>query len=566
MSAHTLYALNLQALAEGSPAAAALVRDAAPDDLSIVTAQSGAPVLEQGGRALDSRRDPEAEAERLAVRWAAQRVVLAGLGTGYLAEALLRSTILTEIVVDRPGLLAAAMRARDLREILSRVPVTFPALLRHPADLALLRARADAIVSHGPSVAASPDLRALVATWPTMRVARRLPRVLVVGPVYGGSLEVARSTANAFDAAGADTRLFDASEYASGYHALGALPVASAARMTLQNALADVVGDAVARLAAEWKPDLVFALAQAPLGPAALGALRDLGTTTAFWFVENARVLRYWPQVAPHYDFFYAIQRGRFLEQLADAGARAPAYLPLACDPERHVPVGLSDAERARFGADVSFAGAPYLNRRRLFASLGDVGLRLWGAGWSDPALAPLAAEGGRTFTLDEMIRIFAATRINLNVHSAEHVDGLDPQPDYVNPRTFELAACRAFQIVDRREPLAELFDDEQVVSFSDVAELRALIRRYLADGSAREAVAIRAQSRALAEHTYRHRVTTVLRQTIAPELAAAALAGNQAESLDTALARLERASSEMSDEEATLRIVREVAAGWSLR
>jgi len=566
MSAHTVFDGNLSALAGRSPAAASLVRSAAPEDVSIVVSQTGMPVIEGAGRALDSRRDPIADGERTAVRWAGQRVVLAGFGTGYLADALLRAAELTAIVVDRPGLLAAAMRARDLGPVLARVPVTFPELLRHAVDLAQLRAGADALVPHGPSVAASPSLAALVDRWPSMRVARRLPRVLVVGPVYGGSLEIARSAARAFEAAGAVTRLFDASDHADGYHALGRLPVAAHACTTLQNALADVVGDAVVHVASEWKPDLVFALAQAPLGPSALERLRHRGVTTAFWFVENARVLAYWPQVAPHYDYFYAIQPGRFLEQVAAAGSPSAAYLPVACDPERHAPIVLTEAERVRFAADVSFAGAPYLNRRRIFTSLADVGLRLWGAGWNDPVLAPLAAEGGRAFGLDEMVRIFSASRINLNVHSAEHVDGLDPDPDYVNPRTFELAACRAFQIVDRRDPLAALFDEHEIVSFSSIPELRALIQRYTKDDEARERIAEAARLKALAEHTYCHRMTAVMRQTLAPELAAAALAGLQTESLEEAVARTERSSPQMTDDEAMLRIVREVAAGWSLR
>jgi spore maturation protein CgeB len=224
--------------------------------------------------------------------------------------------------------------------------------------------------------------------------------------------------------------------------------------------------------------------------------------------------------------------------------------------------MALTPAERIRFEADVSFAGSPYLNRRHIFAALTDLCLRLWGPGWSDPLLAPLVADGGKAFTADEMVRIFAGTKINLNVHSAEHVHGLDPEPDYVNPRTFELAACQAFQLVDRRTPLPDLFAGDEIEAFSSVSELRGLIVRYLADEEARRTVATRARARALAEHTYSHRMERVLRDTLSPELTAAALAGVKAESLDEAIVRAGQ-NPVMERDETLLLAVREVQRTW---
>ena len=140
----------------------------------------------------------------------------------------------------------------------------------------------------------------------------------------------------------------------------------------------------------------------------------------------------------------------------------------------------LTPEERERYGADVSFAGSAYLNRRHTLAALTDCGLRVWGPEWQKTPLAGVTAEGGRRFTLEEMAKISAATRINLNLHSAEHVSGLDPDPDYVNPRTFELAACGAFQLVDARDPLPDLFTAEEVATYTSVPQLRELIAHYL--------------------------------------------------------------------------------------
>lgn len=562
----SLFERNLAALSARSPDTASVVAAIAgrPSAWTVAHSHAGDPIVECDGRPLDSRRHPRDAAARSAAEAAARRLVVAGFGTGYFAEALrARGLDVAAIIESEPACLAAAMRARDLHDLLAAVPVVLTTALKDVVEMATCRARADVIVPHGPSVALSADLAAICAAWPAMRVARRRPRVLVVGPIYGGSLEVARSAKAACSSLGVDARLFDCTVFADAHHALGGLDVPKLPRQALQGGLASVVSDAVLNVAHEWKADLVFALAQAPMVPSALERLRAIGVPSAFWFVENHRILTYWRDVARAYDWFYAIQENGFLEKLADAGAEHPVYLPVACDPERHRPLTLTSDEQARFGSAVSFAGSPYLNRRRMFTSLADLDLKLWGAGWDDPLLARFVAEQGRSFDIDDMVKVFCASAINLNLHSANHVVGLDPEPDFVNPRTFELAACGAFQLVDRRDPLPALFAGDELAVFDNAAEMRAKVQWYLANDDERVAMAARARQRALGEHTYAHRMRQVLRDTLSPELAAAAFAGTPAESLDEAIVRLERESPRLATPEAVLRIVREVNVAW---
>jgi spore maturation protein CgeB len=398
----------------------------------------------------------------------------------------------------------------------------------------------------------------------------RPPRVLVVGPIAGGSLETARSTARACQAAGAETRLLDFSPFAGGMDAFARAGVSPANRTRLRGELAKLLGEAVVATADEWRPDLMLALAQAPIGGSVCARLKAAGVTTAFWFVENHRVLRYWLQSAKHFDVFFAIQDEPFLTQLRDAGAPKAVYLPTACDPDRHAPAALTDAERRRFGAEISFAGAPYINRRRILLGLNDLAPRIWGEGWASTEVAHLAAEAGARFDLGEMIRIFSASNINLNIHAANHVEGLDPDPDYVNPRTFELASCGAFQLVDRRQPLATLFAEDEIVTFASIVELRRLIAHFRSRHEEREALAAKARARALAEHSFVHRVRQIFEHTLPPQLLPAARAAGPGErrsagqaagsSLADSIQRLERQSPKMTADEAMLRILQQIA------
>ena len=400
---------------------------------------------------------------------------------------------------------------------------------------------------------------------------RRRPRVLVAGPIYGGSLETARSTARACEAIGADARLLDFDPFGAGWHTIERMSASADHRAKIQAGYAQVLGDMVVASAAEWRPDLVIALAQAPLNASVCAKLRGAGIKVAFWFVENFRVLTYWKHVAKDYDAFFAIQDGPFLDMLRQAGSPKAVYLPTACDPDRHRPVVLTPVERQRFGSDVSFAGAPYLNRRRMLMGLIDLHPRIWGEGWVGTELERFVAERGARFNLEEMIRIFAATKINLNIHSANHVDGLDPDPDYVNPRTFELAACEGFQLVDARLPLPAMFADDEMITFGSIPELRALIAHYLKRPDERSAIAKRARARVVAEHSFAHRVRRIFEEMLPAELQPAAGAATphratQARtpaqgpgSLADAISTLERTASKMSSDEALLRLLKHV-------
>lgn len=167
------------------------------------------------------------------------------------------------------------------------------------------------------------------------------------------------------------------------------------------------------------------------------------------------------------------------------------------------------------FGADLSFVGAGYANRRRLFPALlrHPWSFKLWGNEWegAEDLRSVIQLNGARIDTATCM-KVFNATAINLNLHSTTG-EGLDPQADFVNPRTFELAACGAFQLVDHRSHLPECFTDREIVSFRDFGDVPALVTKWLGDQAARRAIAHAARERVLAAHTYAHRMQDLLGQ-----------------------------------------------------
>jgi len=337
-------------------------------------------------------------------------------------------------------------------------------------------------------------------------------RVLLVPPLYGGSLPVARFCGRALAGMGHMVETFEAPDFHGAFTALKGLRVTSERLTHLENAFLGVVSQAILAKVETFEPDLVLALAQAPLGAQALRRLRRDGVPTAMWFVEDWRVFTYWRGYAPLYDFFAVIQEDPFLGELEAVGQPNALYLPLAADPQFHRPLDLTPGERRTWGAQVGFMGAGYPNRRRAFRHLAHHDFKIWGTEWEgDSALARRVQMQGRRVSPEECVKIFNATLVNLNLHSSVQAERLVSGGDFVNPRTFELAACGAFQLVDRRTLLDDLFWSDELATFETMAELEERIQYFLAHPEERVEYARRARARVLAEHTYAHRMEALL-------------------------------------------------------
>jgi spore maturation protein CgeB len=259
--------------------------------------------------------------------------------------------------------------------------------------------------------------------------------------------------------------------------------------------------------------DVLICMAQAPISPRVLTELRRRGVITVLWFVEDYLRFTYWKEVAKYFDYVFTIQKGDCIEAIRKAGAGSVHYLPTACDPILHTPLKLSGEERERWGSPLSFVGAGYYNRRQTFSGLSHLPFKIWGTEW--PSCKPfdkMVQESGRRLTPEEYIKIFNATDININLHSSNERDAIDPTGDFLNPRIFELACSGAFQLVDERSLLPEAFKvGEEIITFASLEDLKEKINYYRDRPEERARIAEKARARALRDHTYDKRLEQML-------------------------------------------------------
>ena len=488
----------------------------------------GLPTLAVGGVPLQHVVDPVADAERWARGMverldavAATRVVIVGCGFGYHVEAL-AARFAGGIVVVEPDLavLRAALAARDLSRLLGRIELVADGD-DAGEDESNGAGERTLVVGHAPAllVPGGPYRRAL-QTWQAeaARSGLRL-KVLVVTPLYGGSWPIAGYAARALTELGHETHLLDLAPFHDAFQGLERFGARRKQRRVLEAGFCDVMAAGIAATVDALEPDLVLALAQAPLNAAALDAIGKRGVLRALWFVEDYRVMTYWRELARHYDHVFTIQTDACLDAMAEVTDARLAYLPCGFDPRVHRPLVLEADEQRELGSDVSFVGAGYRNRRIAFRRFLDLDFKIWGSDWAGADdLARVVQRSGARVDTDDSVRIFNASKINLNLHSSTYHEGVDPRGDFVNPRTFELAGAGAFQLVDRRALMRPLFTEGHELAVVDsVAAMRDATAYYLAHEDERLAMADRARQRALAEHTYRRRIEDLLAAVVGP-------------------------------------------------
>ena len=156
---------------------------------------------------------------------------------------------------------------------------------------------------------------------------------------------------------------------------------------------------------------------------------------------------------------------------------------------------------------DVSFVGEAYGGRRATIQRLAHHGInvRAWGRGW--PA--------GR-LSQSEMIEVFAASRVNLNLSASSRFSRLSrtrrlrPQ---VKGRVFEVTGCGGLLLTDMAPGLDECFLlGQEIVVFRDTNQLVRRVRRLLSNEDERSEIAQAGHRRVLRDHTYQSRLAAIFR------------------------------------------------------
>lgn len=275
----------------------------------------------------------------------------------------------------------------------------------------------------------------------------------------------------------------------------------------------------VKRLLAEVKnfsPDIVLTLCgpKSYLPIEMVRGIRKMRVPVAVWFVDDPYAIDNALEVATEYDYVFSIDSG-CVPYYQEKGCERVYHLPLGTDPDIFNPFQVHPT----YHSDICFVGTGYKNRLHffdeLFANLSHVRVNLVGHFWEQLTIPHSCDVKLRRKWINshEAARYYNGAKIVLNIHRS-HDDPLigknqSGAPGFsINNRTFDITACRSFQLIDYRPDLELFFRPvEEIDFFESPKECADKIQRYLLDSNLREQMTEKAFRRTLENHTFLQRL-----------------------------------------------------------
>ena len=199
------------------------------------------------------------------------------------------------------------------------------------------------------------------------------------------------------------------------------------------------------------------------------------------WFVEDFRLFNIGKRWLLFMIFLLLFKKEPFITELNKIGQNNVLYFAPWLPSLESMKNQSVRKDTMEYGSEIGFLGPAIQTEDWLFRPLANKDFKIWGSDWdNEEILKNNIQRNGERISEQESVRIYNATKININLHSSIHTDKLVSGGDFVNPRTFELAAIGAFQLVDERQLLGELFEKDEVATFNSIHDLYSKIDYFL--------------------------------------------------------------------------------------
>ncbi|MGG6311754.1 CgeB family protein [Paenibacillus macerans] len=274
------------------------------------------------------------------------------------------------------------------------------------------------------------------------------------------------------------------------------------------------------------RPDLVLVMNSLHVFPeghaSQVERIREMGIRTAVWFVDDPYFTDDTIPLAPCYDVVFTHEI-ECVPLYRSIGCPEVYHLPLAANPHVFRPV----PAKPEYRYDVCFIGNAFWNRvdlfERLVSFLEDKRVLIAGGHWERlphfEQYSPFIRQGW--VPAEETVNYYNSSKIVLNIHrptqaGQDNRNGRDTPGGSINPRTYEIAGCGAFQLTDVRKDLVAYYHPGyDIETFQDIEELESKIRYYLEHEEERRLIAWRSLWTTRSVHTYADRVARLLEMMV---------------------------------------------------
>lgn len=274
----------------------------------------------------------------------------------------------------------------------------------------------------------------------------------------------------------------------------------------------------------KYNPEYVFTLHGCHMTSDCVERIKSYGAKTGIWFVDDPYDLDESKERLYGYDYIFTNEEG-CVPIYQKLGYKESYNLALGVGeqyyfPEPVIPKSLQN----QYSSDICFVGSPFPKRVELLQILHnhfpEKVIRVIGPFWQ-PLLPRGVEVVNHHVTPEEVRKYYSNAKIVLNIHREynEHLyslqnlnqDGIRALS--LNNRTFDIAACKVFQLVDERKSLAKYYDlQSEIVTYANSRELIQKIRYYLKRSFEMKRIAMNAYQRTMEEHRMCHRLEEMFR------------------------------------------------------
>lgn len=270
-------------------------------------------------------------------------------------------------------------------------------------------------------------------------------------------------------------------------------------------------------LVSSYKPELLLTFTGFGFPTDLLQSFRNKGIKLAVWLTEDPYYIDHTINLVNSFDFVFTIDSSA-KEIYENRGHRQVHHLPLGTNPDVFKPKTVEE----KYKSDICLVGYPYPDRIkyvRYILQYTNFKVLLVGE-WKAYArrlrrLKNVTIHDG-WISPPTVANYYNGSKIILNSHRPVNlVYNQNKQKiigKSINNRTFDVASCGSFQLIDFKEDLPKHFKEgEEIIAFRNFEELLEKTKYYMNAEEERKIIAKKARIRVLKEHTFQHRLNQII-------------------------------------------------------
>ncbi|WHY97944.1 glycosyltransferase family protein [Peribacillus simplex] len=275
----------------------------------------------------------------------------------------------------------------------------------------------------------------------------------------------------------------------------------------------------IINISKRYKPDIaLYFTSGTNLEPQKIKQLKRMGIRTALWLTDDPYYIDITKFIVSHFDIIFT-QEKNCISLYKSYGCNKVHFLPLAADSHVFQPKVVND----KYKSDILFIGNAFWNRVNLFDSIADYlskkDTKIIGHSWERMDNYSLFKNKVNNIWTSpaETASFYNGAKVVINIHR-QHDDSTinlnkdKINADSINPRTFEISACGAFQLTDIRKDLSDFYTPEvDIATYQSPTELIQKIEYYLNHEDERRKIATNGLNKTKELHTFTNRINELL-------------------------------------------------------